>query len=318
MRRIVQVVPLLLSAVVASAACDNGAPWTDDTEPAVEEQRDFGPTAAYGRRLVFMGPGEPLPTAAIFDFTSLSDSVGVRQGVRARLLTEGEWQPLMDSGWRLEPMREPWQIVPGGDLKLMVNDAGDLSAVANRGEPGTRLEPGGLIAETSPDAGTQFVLRQAALRIGEETVRGILLDAQLGRALDPGVVPSASDRPTPIARPGAEGFLVNNSGFYVVFATSGSGAVAWISHGGRDEVQRGATLTPAGWAPASEDTVAMPADWRVTGPGSLSGELSARVTDRIPLTGLDELSALGYILVSGWIGDDNVRRDVFGLIRQVR
>lgn len=317
MRRIVQAAPLLLPALLASAACDNGAPWTAETEPAVEEQRDFGPTAAYGRRLLFMGPGEPLPTAALFDFTSLSDSAGVRQGVRARLLVDGEWQPLMDSGWRLDPMREPWQIVPGDDLKLMVNDAGELSAVAHRGEPGTRLEPGGLIAETSPDAGTRFVLRQAVLGFGEETVRGILLDAQLGRAIDPGVVPSGSDRPTPIARPGAEGFLVNNSGFYIVFATSASGAVAWISHGGRDEVQRGVTLTVAAWSPGDE-TIPMPTGWRVTGPGSLSGELSASVVDPVPLTDLDELSALGYILVSGWIGDDDVRRDVFGLIRHVR
>lgn len=318
MRRIAQVAPLLLSAVVAAAACDSDAPWTSETEPTVEEQRDFGRTAAYGRRLIFMGPGEPLPTAAIFDFTSLSDSAGVRQGVRARVLVEGEWQPIMDSGWRLDPMREPWQIVPGEDLKLMVNDAGELSAVAHRGEPYTRLEPGGLIAETSADAGTRFVLRQAVLGVGSETTPGILLDAQLGRALDPGVVPTGADRATPIARPGAEGLLVNDSGFYVVFAASASGAVAWISHGGRDEVQRGVSLAPAAWAPADDEALAMPSTWRVTGPGGLSGELSASVADPVPLTDLDDSSALGYILVSGWIGDDDVRRDVFGLIRHVR
>lgn len=317
MRRTVQLISLLLSAAL-TPACDNGAPWSAESEPAIEEQRDFGPTAAYGRRLLFMGPGEPLPTAAIFDFTSLSDSAGVQQGVRARILQDGEWESIMDSGWRLDPMRESWQIVPGDELRLVVSDAGELAVIAHGGERDVRLEHGSLIAETSPDAGTQFVLRQGTLDLGGGAVRGIVLDAQLGRAVDPSVVPSATDRPTPIARQGAEGFLANNSGFYVVFATSASGAVAWISHGGRDEVQRGAVLTPAAWSPAGEDDLSMPTAWRVTGPGSLTGELSADVTDTIPLTDFGEISALGYVLVSGWIGDDDIRRDVFGLIRHVR
>ncbi len=341
-------IALLILTSALAGACENGAPWSSAPSETIETRHDFGPTATYGRRLIFMGPGDQLPTAAIFDFTSLSDSVAVRRGVRARVLTDEEWTTVLDAGWTLEPMREPWRIVPGGGLRIVVNDAGELSALDYPGDPAVRLQPGALLAESSPDAGTQFVLRQATLTVGDETVRGILLDSQLGRAVSPSAVPrvepesesepepeseeeegdeAAADGapPTPIARPGAEAFLVNNSGYYVVFASSAGGQVAWISHSEGDDIQRGATLEPTAWsepeAPAEDgesDAVSMPTQWRVAGAGSLTGELTATATDAVPLTGLDPLSGLGYVLVTGWIAEDGVRRDVFGLLRQVR
>jgi hypothetical protein len=128
--------------------------------------------------------------------------------------------------------------------------------------------------------------------------------------------------PTPIARSGAEAFLVNNSGYYVVFASSASGAVAWISESGSDEIQRGAVLEPIAPSEPRQDAedgaVPMPTQWRIGGSGSLTGELSATATTAVPLTGQDSLSGLGYILVTGWLAEDGVRRDVFGLLRQVR
>lgn len=356
MRPSLKIVPLLLAACLAPA-CEDGAPWSTETSASPETPHDFGPTAVYSRRLVFMGPGDQLPTAAIFDFTSLSDSLGVRRGLRARVLLDQEWTTVLDAGWTLEPMREPWRIVPGGDLKVVVNGAGEVSALAVPGEPGVRLQPGSRLAEGSPDAGTQFVLRQATLTVGDETIRGILLDSQLGRAVDPALVPPApgpdaggdadldsdadeaenddpaeaddeapgpdlgpisSGQPTPLARAGAEAFLVNNSGYYVVFANSAGGEVAWISHAGTDDLRRGGILEPTAWSEPADDAATVPTQWRVGGPGGLTGELSALVTDAVPLTGLGQISSLGYILVSGWVADDGVRRDVFGLVRHIR
>jgi hypothetical protein len=117
----------LLAAVLMAPtiACENGLPWgqrEEATEP--DAPHDFGPTAAYSRRLIFLGPGERLPTAAIFDFTALSDSASVRQGVRVRLLVDGEWNSLMDDGWESAAMREPWRLVPGHGLRIVVDDAG--------------------------------------------------------------------------------------------------------------------------------------------------------------------------------------------------
>lgn len=341
MQRSIQNLSLLL-VVALSPGCEDGPPWaTGQEEAAVEARHDFGPTAAYARRLVFLGPGDQLPTAALFDFTSLSDSVAVRRGVRARLLTSDTWELLMDAGWEFAPMREPWRVVPGGDLKIVVNDAGEIGAVVFNGEPHVRLEPGALLGESSPDVGTRFVLRQASLSVSGEIIRGILLDSQLGRTVSPAAVPGPlapdttgpeadrgeenglardrAGRPTPIARPGAEAFLVNNSGYYAVFAPSAADEIGWVSHGGRDEIHHGVSLEPSAWAAAGEDGIEMPVQWRIGGPGTeLTGEITAAATDPSPLPGLVDLTALGYILVSGWIEDGGVRRDVFGLVRHVR
>lgn len=330
MRRSFLIVPLLLATLIAPA-CEDGTPWGTDTSAPEQPRHDFGPTAVYGRRLIFMGPGERLPTAAIFDFTTLSDSVSVRRGVRARVLLDEEWKPLVDTGWTMEPMRDPWRVVPGGDLGIVVNDAGEFSALTYRGEPDVRLQRGSLLAESSPDAGTQFLLRQASLTVAGETVRGILLDSQLGRAVDPAALPPTegaapdvsatsdeSEPATPIARAGAEAFLVNNSGYYAVFANSADGEVAWVSYAGTSDLQRGGVLEPTAWSEPDEDGIAMPTQWRIGGQGRLTGELSGVVTDGIPLTDQREMSALGYTLVSGWIGDDGVRRDVFGLVRHIQ
>jgi hypothetical protein len=115
---------------------------------------------------------------------------------------------------------------------------------------------------------------------------------------------------------------VNNSGYYIVFASSAGGQVAWISRTGSDEIERGATLEPTAWSEPqqepAEGAVSMPTQWRIGGSDSLTGELSATATDVVPLSGLDSLSGLGYVMVSGWVAEDGVRRDVFGLLRQVR
>lgn len=339
MRRRIRI-PFLLMAALLSSGCEDGTPWSEGSD-AVEAEagRDFGVTAAYARRLIFIGPGSRLPTAAVFDFTALSDSVGVRRGVRARLLSGPAWEPLMDAGWESEPMREPWRIVPGGALSIVVGDGGDLAAIAYGGEPDVRLEPGAVLAESSPDRGTQLVLRQATLQIAGEPVRGVLLDSQLGRAVSPASVPrpvttdTATDPepgsapPTPIARAGAEAFLVNNAGYYAVFTTSASGEIGWVSHPGVNEIHRGAALEPvadpdgdaAAMGTGAATVPEMPTHWRIRGNGSaLAGELSAAAIDPSPLPDLGELTALGYILVSGWVEDGGVRRDVFGLVRHVR
>lgn len=331
MRRFTHIL-CIVAVVVGAGACENGPPWASgEADTGTQPRRDFGPIAAYDRRLVFVGPGADLPTVALFDFTALSDSAAVRRGVRARITSGDEWIPLADLGWEMGPMRDPWRIIPRGELKMVVSGAGELSAIAFRGDPPVRLEPGPLIAESSPDAGTQLVLRQATLTVRDDVIRGILLDAQLGRAANRAAIRQSTAAAesadtaesafpvTPTARAGAEAFLVNNGGYYTVFSTSAGDDIAWVSHAGRESLRRGVVLDPIAWSPATEDDgPQLPRAWRLRGPaGGMSGELTAESADLARL-GVGDLTALGYILVSGWIEDGAVRRDVYGLVRHVR
>jgi hypothetical protein len=314
---------LLLAVLIAggSPACEDGR--TDREEQATAPV-DFGPTAAYERRFLFLGPGQTLPTAAIMDFVALSDSLGLRRGVRARVSDGTDWHQLMDEGWDMARMREPWRLVPHGALRLVMGDAGELAALVFRGDMEVRVEPGSPLAGHSPDPGTQLVLRHARLALGADLTDGVLLDAQLGRGVDPAHSrlagqPRADDdaEATPAGQPGEEALLMDNDGFFVVFTTAGSGPVAWVHHAGRDDVHRGAHLTAVAWDD-SPGGVRVPSAWQLAGPGELTGELSAETVDGIEVVDVPDLEALGYAIVAGWVMDRDVRREVYGLVRHVR
>jgi hypothetical protein len=327
MARIKQLVLAAVCVAAAAPACENGIPSARDQNRSVQAPVDFGPTAAYERRLIFLGPGQRLPSAAIVDFVSVSDSLGLRRGVRARLADGDDWSSLMDAGWEMERMREPWRLVPHGPLRLVVGDAGDLGAVVFRSDPEVRLEPGATVAVLSPDPGLQLVLRQGRLVLGADLINGIMLDTQLGRSLDASAsrrardpAPtggSAPDRATPAARPGAEALLVGEGRFYMVFASSSDTPIAWLRHGQQDDVRRGARLAAVGWE-LDADGFRVPNAWEVVGPSDLSGELSAEAVDGVDVSASTEVEGLGYAVVSGWILDRGVHRDVYGLVRHVR
>lgn len=320
----------LLLMVLAAPACDDGG---GGAPPA--QEGDFGHTAAYNRRFMFLGSGSgPLPAAAVFDFSTLSDSIGIRRGARARLGGGAGWRPLMDAGWEMEPMREPWRLVPHGPLTMVVGETGELSALVVRGSAPTRLELGQTLAEHSPDVGTQLVLRNATLHRDGGSEAGIVLDAQLGRAVNPAL--AVRDRPprtdadargddtipasaTPIALPGADALLIGDQGYYTVLATASSGSLAWIRSNGRSDAMAGTRLEPTAWSDPEEDSVQVPTAWRIFSPdGGLTGELTAGATDRIVLTGTGTLETLAYVLVTGWVQDRTTRREVAGLVRHVR
>ncbi|MFW6331168.1 MAG: hypothetical protein ACOC3J_05525 [Gemmatimonadota bacterium] len=325
------ITPIAVLVLAMFAGCENGAPWPPGhQETAAEPRRDFGPSAAYERRLVYLGPGPELPTAAVFDFSALTDSTGVRRALRARLFDGQGWTSLVDQSWRMERMRDPWRIVPHGDLSMIVGDAGELGALVHRGEPVVRLAPGSRLAEASPGAGTQLVLREAMLLAGDSTGSGLLLDAQVGRPTT-GMTSSAPDDTSHarLAWPGTEALLVSN-GYQVVLSTSPVGDIAWVRQEEYDRIHRGVGLHAGGAAPAGGS---LPTGFRIGGPATtLTGELSVETATFDPSGGdpsggdpsggpsgdaVGGTPDVGYFLVSGWVEEGGVRRDVFGLVRHV-
>ena len=324
LRHLTILASILLLATLA-AACEGGAPWAEEEEtPTATARPDFGSIAAWDRRMIFLGAGDALPTAAILDFEALSDSAGVRRGLRARLVDGEEWISLMDAAWEMAPMRDPWRLVPQAPLRLIVSDAGELAALEVRGDVEVRLEPGRLLDEHAPDAGTQLMLREASLVLDGTSHAGVLLDAQLGRSVEPGFLPRTPDDSvapaiSPTARPGTEALLLDARGYYMVVASSANGELAWVHNAGRGEARVGIRLEPSELETFAEGAVDVPVAWRVLGPGGeVMGELRAEASDRAALAGPGDATALAYVLVSGWIEDRSARREVFGLVRTIR
>ncbi|MFW6205935.1 MAG: hypothetical protein ACOC5I_01725 [Gemmatimonadota bacterium] len=318
---------LVLILTVPLVGCEDGPPWRG-APPQTDESvaPEFGPVAAYNRRFLFLGAGTELSTAAVFDFTVLSDTTGTRRGARIRIADPG-WRTLLDEGWVMGPMREPWRLVPHGPLKMVVTETGDLDALVHRDSLPTRLHLDATLAEHGPDVGTRLVLRRARLVLPDRTFQGVVLDAQLGRSVAPrftsrvGAFPGTGTDtttalpPTPIARPGAEALLVADGSYHAVLTTASGGDLAWVRHAGADDVRAGVRIEPGAW---TEGPDSIPSVWQVTSAdGQLTGELTHRSSDRADLAGVEDAGTLVYALVSGWIEDRSARRDVVGILRHV-
>lgn len=333
MSRQPHIIPILLLAVLV-LGCEGRVPWSEQEQSTTATARtDFGPTAAYDRRMIFLGPGGDLPTAAVVDLQVLSDSAGLRRGARARFLDGQGWIPLLDAGWEMGPMRSPWRLVPHGPMRIRLSEDAELDAIEFRDEPTLRLLPGGVIAEHAPDAGTQLVLRHAALLVEDEPHEGVLLDAQIGRDAGADFRPrtrggpadddgSAADgesaSPSPTARPGTEALLLDGEDFHLVIAAAARGQIAWVHSAGQDDVRTGVELRGSAQEPFTEAAVQVPTAWQlITGAGAVVGELRAESSDRSVLEG-SAASALRYVIVTGWVEDRSVRRQVFGLVRDIR
>ncbi len=306
---------LLLLSLLPLAGCDE-LPWGRDGAGQLGGgAHALGPATTYERRLLFLATGPDLPATATFDFTAVIDSAGLRREAGIRLAADGRWTELLDGAWFTDAIREPWRILPHGELRVIVSDAGEIDALALDSEPGLRIEIGPRMAESSPVAGTQLVLQNATLTTTDSAYDGVLLDAQVGRARD-ATTPTATS---------IEALLAHGANYHaVVFRVTG-GLVAWVNDDGESRIHRGVRLegeprdggsgtagldTAGAAATGAEEPEGGPVVWRIVDPPELSGRVSAEIAD--------SAAATGYTLVSGWIEEDGVRRDVFGLVRHAR
>ncbi len=321
---------LLTSLLLLAAACDGRGPWSDrDDTTAAGTGVDFGPAAAFERRLLFLAPGEDPPTAAGFDFALVDDSTRHYRSARAVVTRDSAWRTLMDTAWSMAPMRNAWRLVPFGDLHLLVGINDELEAVTVSGAPDTRLFLGRAIGEFSPDAGTRLQLREAELTTGGTTIAGLLLDVQLGRSLQRSgaphtIVASAGGRAaTPVLaaatlQPGTTNVeaLLAGDGVLLALGEAADGPTAWLRDGQRDDVWEGTRLIPTGQAGSPPADTAP--DWRVVrGGGDVVAELRALDRHTVPLPGRAG-GSVGVTVARGWLEIREERVPVVAVLRHVR
>lgn len=290
-------ITLLLLSIFPLAGCED-LPWSPEGDSGEAHSGPF-PATTYERRLLFLASGPNLPAAATFDFTAVTDSAGLQRAAGIQLATEGHWSELLDTAWSTDRVREPWRILPHGAMRVMVNEVGEIDALALDGDPGLRLETGELLAESSPDAGTQLVLRSARLMTADTAYEGVLLDAQVGRAQDTIAASVATS---------IEALLAHGSDFHAVVFRVGEGLLAWVNDDGESRIHRDVQIERL---PGESDAAEVePTAWGIVAVPELSARVAAELADSAAVN--------GYTLVSGWVEDGGVRRDVFGLVRHDR
>ncbi|HEX6587635.1 MAG TPA: hypothetical protein VF039_01330 [Longimicrobiales bacterium] len=164
-----------LLAAALLAACEDarigGAP---------DEAEDPATRAAYTREMIFVA-GDAT-AAALLDFSAADIGSAIRRRASGWAEAGSGWTPLYDLAWQGTAVRQPWRLVPQGPMRLRVglNDEVEAVIVRDGGEDIASLEHGDFVAAWAPDAAAQIVLREAALSLGAEPIRGWLVDARFG------------------------------------------------------------------------------------------------------------------------------------------
>lgn len=286
---------LLLLLIGLFSACDRD---TDPDAHAGATSPDANrPATVYGRRLLFLGGREAEPVALIFDYAALDAPSGAERGAGAWWLNDAAWDPLLDIAWTGTPIREPWRIVPHNPLRVIVDDNGEIEALASRAtDQEFRLEPAGILGEWTPNHTAQYRVREGEIARGNQRFAGIVLDVQTG-ALEP-------DSPPP-----AEAFLTDGTNTYLIISIADSTASTWIQVDGRTETRDSVEI--------SRTQSGTTTGWRIEHAGrALRGQLRAQ-GNALAITALEGRRAgTGEIeAVRGWVEVDGRRRQVFGIVR---
>lgn len=276
----------------------------------------------YRRDLLFLAPS-PSPLAAAVHSSVRPLGNRTARALSAWTLRDGRWTSLAADEWQAAPVRQPWRLLPHGDVRLVVADGGELEwLVFGRGGSGPRLRPGGVVAEWSQGAGERVVLRRGELRTGQGSSAGTVLDVEAGSA---GVGPLPG---------GARAFFVDSAGgAYALVELPEVGAEGLVFSAGEAGPWEAVALEPAPGAVLG---------WRLrTAEGELVGELRSDEPAEAPATAPPARAGGGPApqpgggaagagpetdrppgvtplrpprLVRGWVRTEGGRREVVGLV----
>lgn len=234
-------------------ACDRrGGP-----DAQTHQTAEAAPTAAYSRRMIFVGGREAAPTIVAFDHVALAGPTAVARRAGFWRSKGEEWESLLDLRWADAPIREPWRLLPHGPFRFLVDDAGEVEALVIRGDSARfRLAALRRMGSWNPDDLPFVRFLYGELVMGADSITGLLVDLQPGA--------DGEDHGTAAS----ELVLTDGSQLHlVVNAPADRPGELWLQRGERSETMTGITFAPA-------DSAA-PGAWRLDSTlDEIAGELT--------------------------------------------
>jgi hypothetical protein len=233
----------------------------------------------------------------------VQDSERLSHAAMGWLARAGEWSPVVDTAWQLEPVYEPWRLLPHGALRLLVDNGGNLEAlVYGHDAQEVRLVPGRLLS-SYPSSGTELVLHSAELKTDAGRVTGALLDTRVGgwHGLPPQPANQVIESRLVFLSDGAELFLVFSE-------PAPKLEYAWIRRGPEDAMLDRVTLRRID--NGTQATAASRQGWILeAADGAVRAELQPRDVQLPAWDGSSDYP------VEGWLTVGEERQRVFGLVR---
>lgn len=309
---------LLLTMLAGLLACDY-LPSREEGKDTADSDAEV--VAVYERRLVMLGGDEDEYYAVVFDFQVTDQGTRLQRSARGWVGRDLNLEAVFSLHWGMEPMRDPWRLVPYGPLRLLIEDGADSETLLYREEEREyRLVTGNEIARWSPDLHNLFMLRGAELHWAGDVYSGIMLDLQASKQGRPATVEPGMPEQEPALSPSSdtteEFYLTDGYGLSLVLSARPNGADAWLRQATED---RHWTDVAIEWLDRQEYEPArreVPNRWWLESPDdALRGQVTAETSDFALLEEGAQPAIVGVILVRGWLEVDGERRGVFGAVR---
>ncbi len=196
-------------ALIGALGCDRGAQPEEDA--ARSGERDGG---GYTERFIFLGSTPDTAMAAVVHYVARGSGSTTVHRTRAWLGSGEGWEPLIADDWRSPRLREPERLIPYGELRMLLDDGGDLDALLiRRSEPPIRITMLAPLDELPDTSDASATLHDAVLSVGDASYPGALL--RIRQRLEPGL----NER--------LDGLLSLPQGFAAVIGTVGGGLRAF-------------------------------------------------------------------------------------------
>jgi hypothetical protein len=303
MRRIIT-----LLALAALTACD-ADPAPRDGSPG--SSRWPAADSAFANRFLVLTASADSPVAALIELSAWPVRERLQRSGRGWLGSGAGWEVVFAREWRAPQVRYPGRVVPGGGIRVLIDDGGSVAALLLTNlAPALRLELGASLVPTDPDPEgfEPLPIRKATIRLGETSLNGAALQFRSATA--------ATSRRRPGAPLGTHALFMTATGDYLAVRQRRDEQAAIVVAGPDGAEQpplMPLVLYPVGGTDGDVLDEGSPAAWRVVSADSVeSGRLEvisggwARI-DPSPET--DLLQG-----VRGTIRLANEDRDVVGII----
>lgn len=279
---------LWVLAVLAGTACD------DLPVPGRDGATTVAADSVHERHLLFLADQPDGPVAAVLHFGVTPARDRLVRSVRGWVGSGPGWDRLLLEEWRTPVIRDAGRLVPGGGVRVMVGDSGDLEALRfTTAQPPVRLVNGDPIGEWTRTGRERLTLERGSMIVGDHRYEGALLWLAEAR-------PAGADRAT------VRRVLLTDGARYMVFSErADAGPLALLA----DSVVR--TLELAVHPAPHADEGAAPR-WLVTGPDSTVFGSLEPIAPGWRLAG--EIPAAEIVGVRGTLDVDGTARPVVGVI----
>jgi hypothetical protein len=178
---------LLLLLLLAAASCSRepatdapaSAPTTPaDTAGSVEEGRTFE------RNIVFLSERRDSVLLVPWLITAHTIPGGVRREARGLLARGGSWEQFFTDAWQTPPTRQPWRVIPHGQMRLVVGEDDQVQEILFDEGPRqleVALENQNPLAEWSGQHGETVRLLDGSVVLAGARVPGLVMDLTRGR-----------------------------------------------------------------------------------------------------------------------------------------